>query len=424
VQTNQGADSQYSGAAPGADAAGAGRQKSRWLPWAAGALATAAASAAWYPSLLGGALQTARPVLWWTMAYVGVLIAALCAAVWLLYTPANQDMLFGYLVKSAFFCLAVALVLVLGLELCLAAADALLLSVSWRAYSFAAMLVGILLLPNLYFSYLPRTGDTLSVPRAYTVLVGYAALPVYLMLLAVLYGYLVKILVTRHLPAGTMNWYASFALAVWVFFWLGLRMHPNALIQKFLRWGWALQLPVLAAQLVCIAIRLSAYGLTALRYLSLVCIGLGVLTLVLAALRRGPRCWFAAAAAAALVVTLTPLNPLDVSLFSQTHRLAAVLTADGMWDGTAILPAESAPADADREIIESTFDYIQYNDPVFYNSALFSQVLSANSGEGDPFTRIFGFSAEKRQRGLHRLPLVLDAGGRGRHPHRRLPHAV
>ena len=109
---------------------------------------------------------------------LGVLAAAVCTAVWLLYTVENQEMLFGHLVKSVFFCGAVALVLYLGLLLCLAATDALLVSLSWRAYALVSLLVWVLLFPNLVFSYLPRPGEGLNVPRAYLAIVGYAALPV------------------------------------------------------------------------------------------------------------------------------------------------------------------------------------------------------------------------------------------------------
>lgn len=362
----------------------------RWLPWAAAAGAAALAAALWYrPVFVEGTRSEPLAVLW-GMSYWGVLAAAVCLAVWLLYTAQNENALFGYLVKSVFFCGAVSLVLYLGLLLCLAAADALLFSVSWRAYLFLSLLVWELLFPNLVFAYLPRTGDALQVPRVYAVLTGYAALPVYLVLLGVLYGYLLKILLTRHLPAGTMNWYASCALAAWVFFWLGLRMHPNALIQKFLRWGWALQCPVLIAQGICIGIRVSAYGLTAARWLSLVCIALGVVSLVLAALRKGPRSWFLIAAVTALVVTITPLNPMDVAVFSQTRRLQAVLTANGMWDGSAVTPAQTL-SQQDREAIESSWNYLSFNRPIYYHSALLKQAVPAGDADYERFARLFGF---------------------------------
>lgn len=363
----------------------------RRLPWAAMLCAAALAASLWYRPLMVEGAEATRPARLWNMAYFGVLAAAVCTAVWLLYTVENQEMLFGHLVKSVFFCGAVALVLYLGLLLCLAATDALLVSLSWRAYALVSLLVWVLLFPNLVFSYLPRPGEGLNVPRAYLAIVGYAALPVYLILLGVLYGYLVKILLTRDLPAGTMNWYPSFALAAWVFFWLGLRMHPNALIQKFLRWGWVLQLPVLAAQLVCIGIRLSAYGLTAARWLSLVCIGLGAATLLLAALCKTPRGWFLAAGIVALAVALTPLNPMDVGVFSQTQRLKSALTAQGMWDGAAITPRSDVPVET-QEAIESAWNYLAYNEPVYYRSALLSQAVPDTQALYDRFFETFGFA--------------------------------
>ena len=355
--------------------------KAQWVPWAAAMPAGGAAVMLWHAQLAAGNDLSG----YWPMAYAGALAAAACLACWLLYTRENEAVLFGALLKNLLFCAAVALVINLGLLLCLGAVDVLLYHIPSETYEIVSLAVWSVLFLNLYFAYLPRRGDVPTVPRAYTALTGYAALPVYLLLLAVLYGYTLKILFTWSMPSGRMNWYGSVALAAFVFFWLGLRMHPNALVQKYLRWGWALLIPVEVVQSIGIAIRLHAYGLTAARWLSLACLALGLLAMVMAALRRGPRHWFAAAAIVALAVTVTPLNAVDVPRFCQAQRLKAVLTANGMWDGSVISPAAASLSEADSERIESCCSYLESTKPALWRSAFVTQATEGS------FADTYGF---------------------------------
>lgn len=341
-----------------------------WLPWVGGLAATAAASGLWQASEQFSENMTC----YWNLCYWGLLAAAAALACWLLCRPENQEELFGHLISSAVFAGALALVVMLGLLLCLAAADALLVSLSLEVYLAAMALPWIVLATNLFCALLPGESAPAHTGRAYRAILTWAALPVALLLLAVLYGYIGKILVTWHMPSGQMNWFASVALAAYLCFWLGLRMVKARPVQLFLRWGWALLLPVLAVQLVGIVIRLRAYGLTTTRCLGLFCLAAGLIGLVLAALGKGPRGLYLAVAVLALVATVSPLNAADLAGRSQAARLDKTLRACGVWDGEALAAPAEPLSEADQETVRSCWRYLRSSPTALYDSPLLQSV--------------------------------------------------
>ena len=342
------------------------------------------------PAALAAA-ATAAFQLWPNSAYVpmvcgGVLAALLCLTVWLLYAAENAAVLFAYLVKTAVFCGVAAFVLMLGLFLCLWAFGALLYLPSqfYNAYAVAAVFAWVLVALNLFLAHLPKPGEALSLPRAYDVLTGSVMLPLYTLLLFILYGYCIKIVVTWQLPSGQINWFASFALLFFVFFFLGLRTHKSRLARFAVRWGGLALAPVVVVQLICIGVRLFAYGLTPLRWLSLACLAMGVTVMVWSVLKKSPKPLFLIAAAVALAVTCTPLNALDVPQWNQTARLKSALRANEMYDGVSITPAAQKPSAEDRVRISSCYNYLCYSDA--WRSSF---VREATEGS---FETLYGFS--------------------------------
>lgn len=386
-----------------------------WLPWAGGLTAGVLAAWCWHACESGGAARWGN---YWSLVYAGLLAAAVFLACWLLCGPENETGLFAHLVKSAVFSAAVALVIMLGLWICLLAADVLLVTVADTVLLAAMSLPWVLLAPNLFCAELPAWNEPVETPRAYRAIVAGAALPVYLLLVAVLYGYILKILFAWDMPSGRMNWYASFALAAYLFFWLGLRMVENRAVRLFVRWGWVLLLPIVAVQLVGIGIRLSAYGLTMWRALGLVCLGLGLLGLALAARGRGTRALYLAGAIAAVVFTVTPLNVCDLACRDQAARLERALTQYAMWDGTAIFPASGALPDEAQQDIRSSWRYLRQNGPALYRSALQEQAAAVSAGA---FAEQFGFSTGEADYGTVEYesyslmaPGAVDISGYGR----------
>lgn len=355
---------------------------------------TGCALAAWLAPLGAAGAALGAQIFWKDssyvlMAMVGFALACVCAAVWLLYDGENADTLFAHLVKSAVFTAAVALVFMLGLFLCLWAFGALIYEPQnyYKAYVIVAALVWEVGAVNLFLAYVPRRGEALSIPKVYHTLVGWAALPVYLLLLVILYGYCLKIFVTHTLPQGQMNWFASFALAGWVFFYLGLRTHASRLSRFVVRWGGAVLVPVVAVQCLCIGIRLAAYGLTPARWASLACLAVGIFAVVWGTLGKKPGLLFLVMAAMALTVTCTPLNVLDVPQWNQSARLQSVLKADGMLENGVITPksADEVPED-DRVRISSCYDYLR--------GSKARQSAFVKTAAADDFEAVYGFTRQ------------------------------
>lgn len=331
-----------------------------------------------------------------TMVVSGIAFAATLLLPWLLMDERNERALVPHLVSMCTYVACLVTVLMLGLSICVLALQLLVFGVTRATdnlYGLASLLCWALLAPNLACAQLPRRTDELRSPRAYRGLVGSVIFPLCLLLLAVLYVYIAKIAVIREMPSGEMNWFGSFALLVWACLWVGLRDIDSQPARWFIRWGWALLVPVVAVQLVGVGIRLSAYGLTAPRCASLACIGVGIFALVLAALGRPPRQLFAVAAAVCLVVTVSPANILDMANLNQAMRLRSTLSelggigADGLVDAGGAGGVTST--EAQREHVTSAWDYLRTAERGYLSDPLVSDLLRRSATED--FESLFGF---------------------------------
>ncbi len=250
---------------------------------------------------------------------------------------------------------------VAGLELALYAFDSLVLGgrmPEW-IYILAVDICAVFLAPMVLLSRLPLEEEEDAAPsKTHRVLIGNIGIPVYLLLIAVLYIYFIKIAVTLTMPEGRINWFASFALLFFVFFRLqseDLDTGPSRFLTKYGAW---LMLPVIGMQILALVIRLRAYGLTTVRWYSLVCTGLGILFVLASLLKEPPYRWIVlVCVAAALVTTGTGWNGYDVSAGNQTDRLTKALEAEGMWkDGAIVRKADPSPGN--REIILDSAAYL------------------------------------------------------------------
>ena len=182
--------------------------------------------------------------------------------------------------------------------------------------------------------------------------------PVYLILLAILYLYVAKIVYVWAMPVGMMNWFASLALLAFsIFFFCFAKDARCSLLQRFLRWGLLLFLPILAVQTVAVWQRVAPYGLTPLRYTSILCTLFGVFLLVLAFRRCSPRPAFLVLAFMIAALTLTPLNIVDLPLRTQEARLWRVLEENDMLQGGEVVE-NPALSSRNRERLLSASEYL------------------------------------------------------------------
>lgn len=295
----------------------------------------------------------------WGMLYWGTCFSLVAASVAVLYRVADERTLVSRLTLNAFGASGSAMILIGSLMLCILAFDKLVMAVNDKIYADVAGVLWILVFSIGFLSLLPgRSRDDGASDRAVAFLF-WLLLPASLILLGILYLYLGKIVWTRSMPNGTLNWFGSVAIAAYVFFWLALRDSSRPFFRLFVRWGWALLLPVLAAQVVGIVIRYQAYGLSATRFAGMVTLSFGIVALILAALNRRPHGLFVFMAVAGIVFTVTPLNVIDVPIRNQEARLKAALARNGLLQGGALSLKPNVPIPkADAKIIVGAWNYL------------------------------------------------------------------
>jgi len=290
----------------------------------------------------------------------GIYLALAFLALFLL-ERANRAPGLPALLFAAAFSIATSILLFLGLILCVAAFWALIITDAdgWlpeTTYLFSGLIAyggwGF----SSFLGALPNAGARYEFPAATEKLLLYLFFPVYLLLLLVLYLYVGKIIGAGEMPVGTMNWYASFALLGFAFFFGTLAAQSRLpLFSRFLKGALLLFLPILAVQLYGVWLRYEAYGLTTLRYTSMICTFCGIYALAVAFLRRKPQQVYLCAAILALIFSLTPLNVVDVPRRNQEARLTQILTENNLLQDGRIVKRDDTPPAVVDEIIDIAF---------------------------------------------------------------------
>lgn len=251
------------------------------------------------------------------------------------------------------------LLLALTLGTCLFAADTLLFDIRDAWYGvvleFSLFACGF----QFFLSWIPKEAG--PVPEALVKVLRRILFPVYLVLLAILYGYLGKIGVTGTLPSGEINWFASLSVLGYAVFYFLDPAPEGKILPWWSRYGPLLLAPVAAVQLYCVYIRLSAYGLTMLRYASLLCTAFGLLVMVSGLFQRGRILFYPLAAALLLAVTVTPFQLRQVPVRDQEMRAQQVMESAGMMRGGDIVEGRPLRLE-ERERLLSAYRYLRHHD--------------------------------------------------------------
>lgn len=213
---------------------------------------------------------------------------------------------------------------------------------------------------QVFLSRIPVKGQALQRPSWYEKILAKIILPAALVLVAILYLYLGKSALERQMPVGIMNWYVSWAVGMYALFYFSCCDRNRPWMGRVLRWGCLILLPVVAVQLWCVKIRLEAYGLTSLRWLSLCCTLFGVCVLLFGITNRKPRGLYALAAVLTVLLTITPLNVYDFPARFQAERLQSTLARTELLEN-GILQKGRPIQKEDAEILRSSYQYLVLN---------------------------------------------------------------
>jgi len=332
-----------------------------------------------------------NPYIW--SGYVGVIIAMFVGIVYTANT-AGISKTFSYIFKNTVFNGLVCGIVYAGTALSIFAFQSLIYDFndSYKVYAIAALLIWVVLFFNLSLSAIPRRDAELKIPNLFKAIVMYVGLPVYLLLIAILYGYLGKILLAFNFPSGQVNWFASFASLMFIFFVLALEQYKdeNKAAKVFVKFGGYAIIPIIVVQFIAMYIRLSNYGLTTSRYISLV---LNIVALVFAVVTfvkngRYIKHMLIAVICLSLLLTVTPLNIHDVPRWEQTARLTQVLQQNDMIENGKIV-AKDDISQEDKITITSAYNYL---DSYYFRDEKMPDIIVNTEREG--FALIFGFAKE------------------------------
>lgn len=290
--------------------------------------------------------------------------AMFCAFIWLPSFRGKCDFNSVALVhfKSAMTSVLYAGVLSAGLAALILAIDVLLFNMDSDTYGYMMAIVWILFAPIHYLSLLPRFNSSLAAdrtvakeasqyPRILEILVAHIAIPLIAAYTAVLFAYFLKIVVTRNWPIGQLGpmilGYSAAGLLVYV---LASRLSNRSAVLYQGLFPKAL-VPIVIMQMISVAIRLRAYGITESRYYMTL---FGIFSLVVGvvlSLRPVTRNGIIALLAAALAIfsVIPPVDAFNVSRLSQVSRLEGLLQSAGVLAEGQLHPKSEVDFDLRRE---------------------------------------------------------------------------
>ena len=379
------------------------------------------------PSACGMALAAVGTLFWyhvraesswyatWEMLYFGSLVSLGAFAGAQLFGKRNAWTAFGHIFLSAVFVVLVTFATWLGSMLCLMAYGELIAEVPPRIVEDVSIFVWSAMAPMFMAATLPKDNEPTEQPKAFTVLFWFLV-PIGMLLLAILYAYIAKIVIAWSMPSGHMNWFASCAICGYLFFWLSLRGSRIRFFAFVARWGWAALLPVVATQVVGIVIRYNAHGLTTPRMAGMATLAIGVYALALAAFDRSAKSAFIVLAVAGILLTVSPFNIVDVPIRQQSARLRSALERTGcLVDGKLNVPENPNIPIEDAKVIYDTWEYLStygWRSPFCYSRREHDKTRRVRPGvwHGDAFANGIAETVLKLSDGKHsNLPRLLKA---------------
>ena len=221
---------------------------------------------------------------------------------------------------------------------------------------------------NTFAQYLFYRREEESSGKAFKVIMLYILLPVFVVLLAVLYAYLFKALMVRTLPNGQINLFVSCASCAYIVFYFVLREHEAVpAVRAFYRFGALVLIPLVCVQIVAVGIRLHAYGFTGWRFSSLLFIIFLAVMLALSFVKNGSFAHYGLLFLAAVILfaSVTPFNLINSAYKSQYARMEKILYKYELFDGETLGDydrdaLERTITREDRDALYGSYWYVQY----------------------------------------------------------------
>ena len=333
---------------------------------------------------------------WRPFVYGSSLFIFVAMGLWMLHKFQDEEKVVPNAVVSLVMQGITVTCLVLGLLLVIFAFKNLIYSFSNNipfaaCFFFSSFVIGM----NLLVSCVTRPRERVSIPKAFNVIVSCALLPIYAMLLLVLYVYFAKCIFTRSMPVGMVNPFVSAATAVYLFFYLALpREGTFSAAGKFLRrWGAIFLLPLIALQCFSFGIRIREYGFTLSRVASLYYIIASIIFCILPFVKKGKymKSVYLVLSLAAFLMAVPGTGCISIARFSQTSRIVGIYKAHSLYENGRLdaAKAEALLSDKEKAAVVSAAD--ELNDFKKMPSWWVESSKEENK-YADSFEKTFGFA--------------------------------
>ena len=338
-----------------------------------------------------------------SLYYWGIFFAATLITVFVFFPKENQQTYFSNLVKHFLFSLLMASVLFGGVSLLILAFNQLIFKFDdfGDIYETCAAFCYYVFAINVFVYYLFYKRQEESSGKAFKIIFFNILLPIFFVLVGLLYIYLIKALVLRHFPKGQINWFVSFASGTYFLFYFILKEYEQKPVVKFFyKFGAFAFIPLVCVQIPAYIIRLNAYGFTGWRFSSLMFIIFCVIMFVLTFIKKGAYIKYSILVLAAIILfaSVTPCNLINVAHKSQLSRMMKVLEKYQMFDAENNRLAAYNADEIDQKISEEDRDklYSAYSYLTWPSKLKMPDWALDKDKNKKSFKELFRFSAKKK----------------------------
>jgi hypothetical protein len=222
---------------------------------------------------------------------------------------------------------------------------------------------------SLFLSLLKKPDDNLEnyeFPFIFNLLIKFVIIPLIIIYTGVLYIYMMKVLISMHLPKGLIShlvlWYTAFSVAVMIL--ITPFTQKDKFFENFKKYFPYFSIPLIFASLFAVFQRTYQYGITENRYYVLISIFWLLFCMILYIRKMNITGIFISLITCLVISVYTPLSAKNVSNFSQSQRLKRMLVKyEALKDGK-ISKITQKLNNSEGSQIYTTLQYISDNSTI------------------------------------------------------------
>jgi hypothetical protein len=334
------------------------------------------------------------------MTLIGLDIIFFISILYFSNSKKNMSKTFSYIFKNVMFYLLISAVIYAGLVLCVFAFTSLIYNpgqqITLRLYSILFCLIWFVVFFNLCFCTIPYPNRELKMSKIFRIIVLNTMFPIYILLISIFYIYFFKALFTSEFPNDTVNWLISISSLLYVFFVFSLKQYSKVskIVDFFIKYSGFIIIPTILSQYFIQYMKISNDGLTIYTYISIICTTFALIFAVLMSCRLKNVLNYSLISLSILVflVTITPLNLIDVPMRNQVSRLKTLLVKNNMLEGNEIIKNNDIRKEDKEEIIK----YFRYIKDYGKDSRIKAPFLNKELTDQNP-DDIFGFKKVEQE---------------------------